>query len=764
MMKAYRHWFVIIVVVFAYSCSSTRHLPEGEKLYTGATVAVDGPGTVREKKVLRTDLQGLTRPKPNSKFLGVRLKLWIYNMFRNKSETSFWGRFRDKNGEPPVLLSQVDLEQNVRVLHSHLENKGYFRSLVTSDTVIRGKKAHARYHVETGEQYLLNAISYPADSSILSETIRQSTPSTLLLSGKPFDLDVIKAERLRIDAFLKERGFYYFSPDYLLMRTDTSIGDHKVDMRVIVKPEVPTVAREVFRINNVFIYANYSLNTAELDTVKVDPEVYQGYQIIDRMRKFKPKLFAQIMKFQPGEVYNRRDHNLTLNRLINLNNFKYVKNRFEINSDSDTAKLDAYYYLTPHPKKSLRAEVTTISRSNNLNGSIVSVNWLNRNALRRAEHLSVSFYAGTDVQFSGAFRGYNTYRTGAEVNFSIPRFFFPFVKFRNRGGYVPRTNFQLGYDVLNRRKLYTLNSFRGGFGYIWREDITKSHELYPVSITYVQPLNVTPAYDSLVRIDTFLARAVERQFILGGNYQYTFNPLATGIQPLNAFYFNGLLDLSGNIAGLLSGANVKKGKEVTIRDVPFSQYVKVELDGRFYRKVGLYSTWANRVIVGVGIPYGNSTQLPFIKQFFVGGNNSLRGFRSRSVGPGTYHYPVNTRFFPDQTGDIKLELNTEFRPRINGPLYGALFIDAGNIWLVSDTTYTHKPGSQFTGKFLNQLAVNVGVGLRLDITLFVVRFDVGFPIRKPWEQNPWVLDQLELRTVAGRRENIVYNLAIGYPF
>jgi len=317
---------------------------------------------------------------------------------------------------------------------------------------------------------------------------------------------------------------------------------------------------------------------------------------------------------------------------------------------------------------------------------------------------------------------------------------------------------------LTRVKLYSLESFRAAYGYLWKESLQKEHEFYPVSITYALPLNVTPTYDSLIHQDTLLARAIQRQFILGSTYQYNYNQLAIGFQPVNAFYFNGILDLSGNIAGLVSGANFKEGNEVKIRNVPFAQYIKMEFDGRYYRKIGLYSSWANRIIVGIGIPYGNSVQLPFIKQFFVGGNNSLRGFRSRSVGPGTYRYPFITNFLPDETGDIKLELNTEFRPRISGPLYGALFLDAGNIWLMNDSNYTHKPGGKFTGKFLNQLAVDAGFGLRLDITLFVIRFDVGFPLRKPWVIPPWVLNQLQLNKQQGRRENIIYNLAIGYPF
>lgn len=764
-MRTCKYYIIILPVIcfLATSCSSTRHLPPNEKLYTGANVNVTGTSTVREKKVLTEDLGGLTRPKPNTKFLGLRIKLSIYNLFRNKKENSFFGKIRDKNGEPPVLLSQVDLQQNIRVLQSHMENKGYFRAAVAGDTVVRRKKGHARYNVTAGAQYKIAAVQFPADTSILTKTIAEAAKETLLVPGKPFDLDVIRAERSRIDAYLKERGFYYFSPEFILVRTDTTIGNNQVNMYVTVKNDAPLESRDVYRIKDVYIYTGYSLNMQRVDSSLAHAEDYKGYNIIDRRKRYKPSLFSQTLKFKPGDIYNRTDHNYTLSRLVNLDLFKFVKNRFEKNTATDSAYLDAYYYLTPLPRKSLRAELTTITRSNNLNGSLLSVTWKDRNLFRGGEHISISAYSGSDVQFSGALKGYNAIRFGGEINIGIPKILGPF-KFNVKGGYMPRTNIQLGYDMLNRVKLYSLNSFRAAYGYLWNEGIVKQHELYPISVNYVQPSRVTDEYRKLISQDTLLARAVQKQFILGSKYQYNYNELATGVQPSSAYYFNALLDLSGNIAGLVSGADVKGGKEVTIRNVPFAQYIKVELDGRFYRKVGLYSTWANRVIAGVGIPYGNSVQLPFIKQFFIGGNNSLRGFRSRSVGPGTYKFVDTVDFLPDETGDIKLELNTEFRFRLTGPLYGALFLDAGNIWLMSDSNWTHKPGSQFTSKFLSQLAMDAGFGFRFDITLFIIRLDIAFPIRKPWEKNPWVIDQVRFFNKPWRRENIVYNLGIGFPF
>ncbi|GAC1420521.1 MAG: BamA/TamA family outer membrane protein [Flavisolibacter sp.] len=764
--KKYYLIFFLSGCIIAAGCSNTKHLPPNEKLYTGASITINGNATVKEKKVLRNDLSGLTRPKPNSKLLGLRLKLSIYNLFRNKKPNSFWGKLREKYGEPPVLLSQVKIPVNSKILQNHLENRGYFKAEVTGDTVVHGKTGGARYKAQLGNQYKIDSVYFPTDTSALSKAITKTAGQTFLVHGKPFNLDVIKGERSRIDAYLKENGFYYFSPDYILVKTDSSLRNNTVNLYLTIKPEIPKQATEIYAINNVYIFSNYSLNALKDDTSKANAVFHKGYYLIDKKKRYNPALFQNAMQFDAGDIYNRSDHNKTLSRLINLNLFKFVKNRFDP-VVSDSPRLDAYYFLTPLPAKSLRAEATAINRSNNLNGSQFTFSLLNRNLFRGGEQLKLSAYVGSDVQFSGALTGFNTYRTGAEADFIIPRFVVgPFGDIRTDGGYMPRTTIRLGYDILRRNRLYTLNSYRLEYGYTWKPSLQKQHELFPISINYVQALGITDTFRTLEAIYPGLNRSVESQFILGSNYSFTYNELSNGLQRTNEYYFNGIADVSGNIAGLLTHPNAKKGDTVKIYKAPFAQYVKFEADGRYYRKIGLKSIWANRLDLGIGYPYGNSIQLPYIKQFFVGGTNSLRGFRSRSVGPGTYHYisPKNKSIIPDQTGDIKVEINSEFRPHIAGPLYGAIFLDAGNVWLVSDTTLTHKPGSQFTSKFLNQLAVDAGIGIRLDITIFVIRLDVGFPLRKPWEQNPWVLDQIKFSNPAWRKENMVFNLGIGYPF
>ena len=763
MQKTIYYIIFICLCLALFSCGPSHYLPDGEALYTGARVKItDKALTGKKKKNLAKNLTSLTRPKPNKSILGVRFKLFFYSLGGKPKKKKTLGHWIQKKlGEPPVLMSDVDPDYNSKVLLSTLQNRGFFNASVTGDTVVRKLKGAANYTVQTGSQYRINGIRFIHDTTVLSQTILEDSSKTFLKKGRPFNLDVIKKERERIDAYLKEKGFYYFNPDFIIVEVDTTVGNHQVNLFIRPKPQTPLAARKISTIDDVYIFTNFRLNAKQADTAKRDGVFHDGYYVVDQRKLYKPKLFEKTMLFKPGEVYNRKDHNLTINRLVNLGLFKFVKNRFEVALDSP--KLHTYYYLTPFAKKSLRAEVNGNTKSNNLTGTSLTIGWRNRNTLKAGELLTIDATGGLEYQYSASLKGYNTYRGGAEVNFIVPRFIVPFFDVNTQGGFVPKTNFQLGYDVLNKNKLYSLNSFRMGYGYSWKEDVKKEHMLNPVAVTYVQPLNVTDLYKDSAKNNPVLQRVIEKQFILGSNYNYNYNGIA-GNRPNSGFYFNGNVDLSGNLAGLVSGANVKDSKAKYIANAQFSQYIRLEGEVRTYTAISSTALWANRLIAGFGYPWGNSLQLPFIKQFFVGGNNSIRAFRSRSVGPGTYQPPVRTNFLPDQSGDIKLEVNTELRAKLFSIVNGAIFFDAGNAWLYrADTS---KPGGEFTNHFLKELAVGTGVGLRFDITFLVLRIDAAFPLRKPYlpDGQRWVINQIKFGDPTWRKENIVFNLAIGYPF
>jgi outer membrane protein insertion porin family len=754
MTGGFNYIIFLLTLSLLASCSATKKVPAGDALYMGAAIKFDSSGlSAKKRKELRSDLGSLTRPRPNARILGIPFKLLFYNskLFRKK-------------GEPPVLLSAVNPEHNEKVLQSSLENRGYFIAKVRGDTTVKRKKARAVYTVQPGPQYTISQVKFSEDTSILQKTLNETADKTFLKPGDPFDLAVIKGERERIDAHLKEKGFYYFDPDFIIVKADTTVGDNKVNLFVKVKRETPAQSREIYTISDVFIYSQFGLRANRSDTTKAKAEYYKGYYVVDPGKLYKPRLFEQAMQFDPGDVYNRTDHSQTISRLVNLNLFKFVKNRFEPVPGIDSAKLNAYYYLTPFPKKSLRGEVNANTKSNNLTGSSITVGWRNRNTLRGGELFTVDATGGFEVQYSGQMQGFNTFRAGIETNFVLPRFLTPFFRLEPKGSFVPKTNFLLAYDILNKQKLYSMQSLRAAWGYNWKENIYKEHQFNLVSINYVQPLFITDLYrDSAAKYPTLL-KAVEKQFILGTNYNYNYNQLVGKPAMSSGIYLNGNIDLSGNIAGLLTGADAKNNKPKNILNAQFSQYVRFETDTRYYVKLSGTSVWANRFIAGLGLPYGNSLQLPYIKQFFTGGTNSIRAFRSRSLGPGTYRDTVITTFLPDQSGDIKLELNTEIRAKLFSIVHGAIFVDAGNIWLFNEDP--NKKGAKFNKNFLKEIAVGGGVGLRFDISFLVIRLDVAIPFRKPYlpEGERWVINQFNFSSPAWRRENIIYNLGIGYPF
>lgn len=748
------------------SCSNTRHLKSGELLYVGADIKIEDDSLSKsQKKELKSSLEELVRPKPNATILGLRPKLYFYNLAGEpKKEKGIRHWMRNKLGEAPVLFGKVDLEYNESIMSNYAENQGYFNTTVSSDTVVKNKKVEAVYTVKTKNAFVIRNITFVSDSTAVQNEIYKMKRRSLLKKGAAFNLDVVKNERVRIDNRLKEKGYYFFNPDYLIVQIDSTIGKNQVDLFVKVKETTPTLAKSPYTIDQVVVFTDYSLNESNVNKSSWDTiKPYNDFIIVDPNRRFRPQIYDRTLYFKKGDLYNRTNHNLTLNRLVNLGTFKFVKNQFTV-ADSAKHTLNSFYFLTPEEPKSIRLELLGKTNSASYTGSEINVNWRNRNFFKGAELFTVSAYGGMDFQMSSTNKGYDVYKFGTEANLIWPRIISPF-KFHSASGFVPRTKATLGYEYQNRTKLYALHSFKGSFGYLWKEDIKKEHELNIIDINYVSPEKVSELYLQEIEGNASLQRVLDKQLIFGPKYTYTYTNTMQKFKK-NTIYYKGVLDLSANLTGLLMKANEEEGEQKSILGVPFSQYVKVENDFRYYRRLTKNSQLATRVVAGIGIPYGNSDQMPYIKQFFVGGTNSIRAFRSRTLGPGSFNPTLNTSggFVPDQAGDITLELNVEYRAKLFSIVHGALFVDAGNIWLLHDDV--DKPGGKISKDFYKELALGAGFGLRFDISFLVVRTDLAFPIRIPYlpEGDRWTLDKVDFGDSRWRKDNLIFNLAIGYPF
>lgn len=753
--------YILVLVLFVAACSGTKGLPEGELLYTGGKVTVVKEDSVsrKERKKIQDQLKEILRPIPNKSFLGMRPKLFFYNLAGDvKKDKGFRHWIKYSLGEAPVLFSQVDLEYNRALLQNYSENNGYYTTRTSADSTRHGKTVTAEYKVTTGQKYIIKSVQFPTDSSEISKAISKMQRRSLLKVGQAYSLENIKAERIRIDLRLKERGFYFFNADYLKVQVDSTVGKRDVDLFLKVKDEAPDKAKKSFKINKIVIYPNYALNQDSLTKV----EKYKDFTIIGNDDLFKPRIFDRALYFDKEDLYNRTNHNLSLNRLVNLGTFKFVKNQFKV-VDTTGNYLDAYYYLTPFPRKSIRVEILAKTNSANYTGSELKINWSNRNTFHGAELLQISAFGGIEVQLGGKNNGFNVYRFGGEASLTWPRFISPF-KLRSSSGYVPRTNTTIGYEFQNRQQLYSLQTFKASFGYAWKENIRKEHMLNITEITFASPSNITDLYKEQLIENSSLKNVIAKQLIFGPTYSYTYNT-EMNKRSKNTFYYKGAIDFSGNIYGLVSGADIKKGDTLKVLGVPFSQFIKVQNEFKHTYKFSKNAELKSRIIVGAGFAYGNSDLIPFSKQFFIGGTNSLRAFRSRTLGPGSYDGSNQTsRFIPDQSGDVKLEFNTEYRANIYRFINGALFMDAGNIWLLNKDV--NKPGSQLTKDFMKDLAVGVGAGLRFDFNFLVLRTDLAFPIRKPYlpDGKRWVIDQVNFANGPWRTDNLVFNLAIGYPF
>ena len=754
------------------SCSTTKRLKPGQYLYTGAEIIInpDSSARIDDQKQVANTLESKTRPRPNKSLLGIKWKLLLYNLAADTVKPKGLGNWlKNKIGEAPVLVNDVKIKYNNDVLKSYLISQGYLQADVSGDTVLKGKKGKAIYTANTGIRYKINSVTFPPDTGMLTKIINANKDKTLLKVGNFYDLDTYKNERIRIDNDLKESGYFYFSPDYLIVQADSTIGKNLVDLYVSVKRSAPDAGLKSYTIKNINIYANYNLRR---DSVlrSLTPLQYNDFNIYDNRNTFKPKLFDRLVFFKKGENYNRKDHNQSLNRMVNIGAFRDVRAEFLLVDSFKNNQLNLNIFLTPLKKNSLSFSVTGTSKSNNFVGSEIKLTQTTRNLFRGAEQLDVSVSGGFETQVSGISKGLNSYSFTTEAKLTFPQFIVPFYKPKSTTAFIPKTVASLSYQLLSRGSQYSLNAFKTELGYNWKENIRKEHTFNPISVNYVRAsFPDSSTKQRLFTENPILRTSLENQFIIGSNYNFTFtNQMETSRR--NNIFFNGRIETGGNLWGLFVPKD-DLGRR-TLFDQSLTQFVRIETDLRDYYKINKNLILASRLNLGYGYAYGNSTTLPFVRQFFAGGSNDIRAFRARILGPGTYKVPDN-QTFSDQGGDIKMMLNTELRFKIVSVLQGAVFVDAGNIWLrkedkgVPGTSNMGRPGSGFKlNRAFSELAVGTGAGLRIDATIFVIRLDGAFPIRKPYlpSGQRWVLNQVDFGSKTWRKENFILNIGIGYPF
>jgi outer membrane protein assembly factor BamA len=736
------------------SCSIRKYIPEDERLYTGATVTIESDSTIANKPELRDVLEGVLQPEPNSKFLGMYPGLYYYYKTQ-REKPGFLNRWLYKQfGEEPVYQSDVEPYQVEQLLLNRLANRGFFYSRAFSQFSEEEQFASIDYTVQVPTPYTMATYQLDTVPQPLGEAIAPIVGNTKLEPGIRFDLAALKLERERIDNELKKKGYYNFNSGFLIFEADTNQYKNKrFDLFLRLKKDVPEKAIIPYKVAQLNIHPNYDLRQ---DSVALDTTRYEGKNYVRETEFFKPKYLDRYITLEEGERYDPIASKNTARRLSTIGAYKFVNIQYEeidsLATDS-LGYLRANVYLSPLNKRAIRAELKAVTKSNNFAGPALGLTFSNRNLFKGGETLNISASLGYEVQLSGGDQsGLTSIELGLENELIIPRVIFPISINTDFFEYsIPKTRISLGGEYLSRSKLYQLVSGNARFGYLWDANRYVTHDINPISITYTNLSNTTPEFDIILDENPFLRRSFEQQFISGLTYSFTYNGMVDS-QKTHQFFLNATADVAGNSISLF-GKEQENGEAKTFLGLEYAQYAKGDIDFRYHFKFAEEQRIATRLFAGYGLAYGNSDVLPYIKQYFSGGPYSVRAFQIRSLGPGTYSDEGTDSFF-DQTGNIRLEANIEYRFPLVSFLKGAVFADAGNIWLSEENEAL--PGGKFTGDFISELGIGTGIGLRVDVQGFVIRFDLAAPLHDPALPEG---ERFEFQW-----DEPVFNFAIGYPF
>ena len=748
--------FLIYILSVLQGCGIDKFIPEGELLYTGSTLEITNDSLIENQRSMKSELKSTLRPEPNKKSLNRYFGLHSY--YKNQKEKpGFINKWIYKKiGEEPIYQSNVETIEIEQTLINRLENNGYFYSKAASNWQENEKKktAFATYTVIVNKPYKLATYQLDTIAETISDAIKKSVDTTKFSNGMRFDLSAMKSERERIDGELKNNGFYNFNSEFLIFEADTNQYENRqFDLFLKLKKEVPKKALIPYKISKINVYSNYDI---QRDSLRKDTLRYHNKNFIEVENFFKPEKLDPFIQLEEGQLYNSETSRNTARRISSIGVYKFVNIQYEekpLHETDSIGFLEANIFLSPLTKMAIRAELQAVTKSNSFAGPALELTYSNRNFFNGGETLNLSTNVAYEVQFGGNQPKQSNTSVGFKSELIFPRVIFPYSFGDNFFKYsVPKTKTSLTIDFLDRTDYFTILSGQGQFGYIWNENKFTTHEINPISVNYTNLLKTSDEFDQILEDNPFYKKSFDQQFIAGLNYSFTYNGMLDN-QNKHQFYVNTTYDMAGNILSLF-GKNQGEDPS-TILGLEYAQYVKADMDFRYHFNFGKDQKIATRLFGGYGYAYGNSDVLPYVKQYYSGGPNGVRAFHIRSLGPGTYTNPDNgDDTYIDQTGNIRLEANLEYRFPIFSYLKGALFVDAGNVWLSEESV--DLPGGKFTSDFYKQLGIGAGIGARVDVQGFVIRFDWAAPINDP------SLPEGERFDV--RIDETIFNFAIGYPF
>lgn len=758
-----------LVVLFFTGCSTTRLIPDDEVLYTGV------------KKMKFTSADSLKIPgyvisaakeplsvAPNNPLYSPYIRtpfpigLWVYNNFKPKKNKGFKHWLYEKLAKDPILISDVQPDVRLNVVDDILGNYGYFGAKSHYELLYskrNKKKARINYFVEIPAPYHYLEISYPKVTNRVTAVIDSLSTSSLLRVGAQYNADTLAAERNRIASVLRNKGYYFFRPEYVEYLADTTLKPQKVALRMQLKQGVPLEALRAYQVGKIQVYLESSTGQGVVDSL-----YYKGLEVIyQKPLKIRPSVLARNIDLHTGRVYTVASQNRTQTNLNKLGIFRFINlNVTPIDSLRQSDTLNVYLNGAFDVPLESEFEIDVSSKSNNFIGPGITFGINHKNIFKGGENLSVKLNGAYEwqtgsKQSSGNSSLLNSYELGVNSSLSFPRLLAPRFLAR-RTNYPARTTFQIGVDLLNRPRYFRMISFSGSANYDFQTRSYMYHTFIPFKLVYNKLLNTSESFNQTISENPAIALSFRDQFIPTLGYVLTFDR-SYGPTQRRRFFWQNTLTEAGNILSGVISLTGKKGEKKLFGN-EFSQFIKGISEFKYYYRLWGDNWLASRFLVGAGYAYGNSTVMPYSEQFYIGGANSIRAFTIRSLGPGSYRPPqgdVNGYF--DQTGDFKLEANVEFRFKILGKLNGAVFLDAGNIWLLKNDP--KRPGGELTWKgFGKDIALGTGFGLRFDISYLVLRADLGIGIHTPYK-NP---DKPGYYNIKNFKDGLGFHLAIGYPF